>query len=274
MARCIILVSILELMNYSASRHVHAAGAAETADSLVKEGVELRRVGNDDAALVKFQRAYKLSPTPKQSAQLGLCEQALGRWADAEKHLAEAIEKRADPWVAKHLDVLRESLETAKSNLGRLEFVGGPAGATVNVNGFDVGVLPLAQVVKVNAGEVFITVTAPDYERWSTRLALTGGNFQRVVVDMSKAGAITPSTESTQLPRVSTDNQQPAVLTVASSEREQAAEGQATSLTRKWWFWTGAAAVVAGAIVTAVLLSSSDGSSPTCPPGVDLCSKM
>ncbi len=85
---------------------VSAEGPSNT-KQLSAEAVELRRAGQDAEALPKFEEAYRLSPTPKAAAQLGLCLQALGRWSEADARLSEALKAKDDTWVRKNRDILR-----------------------------------------------------------------------------------------------------------------------------------------------------------------------
>jgi hypothetical protein len=56
---------------------------ADEAEDLVRKGVDLRREGRDQNALETFRKANQLASTPRTVAQMGLAEQALGRWTDA-----------------------------------------------------------------------------------------------------------------------------------------------------------------------------------------------
>src|SRR5437868_5098645 len=85
------------------------AARADDADALIKQGVELRRARRDREALERFRRAYDLAPTPRALAQMGLAEQALSRWVDAESHLGRALEIAEDAWIAKYRTTLEAS---------------------------------------------------------------------------------------------------------------------------------------------------------------------
>src|SRR5260221_25029 len=76
--------------------------AAQDADAFIKQGIALRRALKEQEALTAFRRAYELAPSPRAVAQIGLAEQALGRWADAEAHLLTALEAVSDPWIDKY----------------------------------------------------------------------------------------------------------------------------------------------------------------------------
>src|SRR4051812_16131890 len=75
------------------------AQVADPAEAAIRRGVDLRRQGQDDQALQEFKKAYELSPSPRAIAQIGLAEQALGRWVDAETHLEAALGSKTDAWI-------------------------------------------------------------------------------------------------------------------------------------------------------------------------------
>jgi hypothetical protein len=82
------------------------ARADDAAVVLLRQGVALRREGRDEDALTLFRRAYALTPSPVAQAQIALAEEALGRWVDAERDLAAALENLDDPWILSNEDVL------------------------------------------------------------------------------------------------------------------------------------------------------------------------
>ena len=107
-----------------------AASESDEPEQLIRSGNELRRKGDDLRAFGYLQRAYDMAHTPRAASQLGLCEQALGRFEEAEPHLSEALSTH-DAWV----DAKRESLESAREavrkKLGQVRVAGVPPGATV-----------------------------------------------------------------------------------------------------------------------------------------------
>lgn len=259
------MIAVLGLRHGALAAPESGRGDAET---LVKEGIELRRLGNDDGALKKFEAAFALEQTPRNAAQLGLCEQALGRWAAAERHLSLAIQAHSDPWVAKYRKVLRDSLEAAKEHVARVEFVGGPQGAQVLVNGEDAGTLPMSEPFKTGAGRVHLVVTAPGYDRWTSTLSLPGGHYQRVVVEMiptvKPASAPVIRNEAFAASKPDDDGAVPAL----QKHDQDASEDSRISP----WIWGGAAAaVVVVGVITALVLSSGGASSGACTSGVDIC---
>jgi hypothetical protein len=138
---------------------------AEAADpeGLIREGIELRRRGEDAEALRLFQQAFETHKSPKACAQIGLAEQALGKWGAAERHLHQAILSADDPWIRKNRVPIDEALKVIAGHVGRLDVRGSPAGAEVRVDGELIGQLPIEAAFSATAGGVGIEVRAPDH---------------------------------------------------------------------------------------------------------------
>ena len=220
--------------------------ATAEAEKLIRHGVELRRTHDDDAAQREFQKAYDLVHTPRAAGQLGLAEQALGRWEDAERHVSEAIHTPADPWVVKNRPALDQALNTIQAHLGRVEVIGDLNGASVSVNARDAGRLPMAEPVRVSAGQVDIQVTAPGYVPVQRTVTIVGGQYQKVVVHLAKeAVAAVPE------PRPSAGGEPEAPARQAPPPVEPQSESSSVRPVLKW-----TAAGLAGAgLITGVVFT-------------------
>jgi hypothetical protein len=97
-----------------------ARGAGDDVGSLVRRGVELRRVDRNEEALALFEQAAKLSSKPSVHGQLALAEQAVGRWADAERDLDTVLAATDDPWVTKNESALERARDLVRHHLGWL----------------------------------------------------------------------------------------------------------------------------------------------------------
>lgn len=171
----------------------HSASADDPkadAERLIRHGIELRKAHDEAGAVRELQKAYDLVHTPRAAGQLGLAEQALGRWEDAEQHVREALEADADPWVVKNQAALGEAMGLIQSHLGRIELVGEPDGAQVLINGRAAGTLPLAQPVSVSAGEIDVELRAPGFQPAQRTLAIAAGQYQRIVLRLAKEPAV------------------------------------------------------------------------------------
>ena len=148
-------------------------------ESLIKEGVQLRRERRDAEALVKFEEAFRLSGSSRALAQIALAEQALGGWLKAERHLLEALGHDEDPWIADNESALRAGLASIQQRLASVEVGASVAGATIIVNGRTVGTHPLAGPVRAVAGTIVVEVQADGYWPMVRRLSVAGGAVAR-----------------------------------------------------------------------------------------------
>jgi hypothetical protein len=182
------------------------AGSSNEADGLIRHGIELRKAHDDEGAAREFQKAYDQVHTPRAAGQLGLAEQALGRWEDAERHVGEALRAAGDSWVMKNRAILDEALGAIQGHLARIEVIGDPEGADVSVNGRVVGKLPLKEVVRVSAGEVEVELHAPDYVPVQRTLTIVAGQYQRLVLHLTKEAS---SAEAPSVTKVAGDQTPP-----------------------------------------------------------------
>jgi hypothetical protein len=160
---------------------------SENPEELIKEGIRLRRAGDNYGALHYFEKAYRLDKSPRSAAQLGLCEFAVARWVDAEAHLSEALRATSDPWIAQYRKQLFDSVAQAKDFLGLLEVVGRPPDAEVEVDGRTVGRLPLPKPLRIVGGrEVYVRVTAPGYEPLRRAIKVERRELARIVVELER----------------------------------------------------------------------------------------
>ena len=161
------------------------SAVAADPDELIKQGNALRRKGDDAAALEKFQQAYDADPRsrPRAIAQVGLAEQALGRWVRAYEHLIQALASKDDPWIAKNLATLEEALKTSGDHVGQLEILGGTPGAEVRINGALIGRLPLSKPLALPIGTATIALAARGYVSLERATSIRAGQIARESFD-------------------------------------------------------------------------------------------
>lgn len=168
------IVSVLALSVGVGGR---ADAQADPARALLRQGIADRRARRDEEALAAFLRAYALSPDDATLAQVGLAEQALGRWVEAERHLSDALAGE-HPWVRRHGSTLRAALSQVRAQLGSLQLEGSPEGAAVQVDGVAAGGLP-ATTLRVRAGTVVVRVEAPGHHPIERRVSVEAGAHVR-----------------------------------------------------------------------------------------------
>lgn len=158
------------------------AQVADPGEAAIRRGVDLRRQGQDDQALQEFKKAYELSPNPRALGQIGLAEQALGRWVDAETHLEAALGSKTDSWIKKNGPTLRGALESIAKHLGSVQVLGEPAGAEVLIQGNVAGRLPMVSSTRVPIGDAQIEVRHPGFRTASRVVTVSAGELSRETI--------------------------------------------------------------------------------------------
>ena len=133
-------------------------------DARITEGVQLRSEGRDLQALEVFREAYAARPTPRALAQIGLAEQALGRWIEAEADLERALAQQGDGWVTRHRGQLDAALAIVQHHLGWVAVESSISGAELWIDGERAASLPRVEPLRAVAGAVVLEVRAAGYD--------------------------------------------------------------------------------------------------------------
>ena len=236
------------------------AGPAQAADdgvaeTHIKNGIELRRRGDDQAALGEFTKAYDLARTPRAAAQLALCEQSLARWVEAHGHMLEALAHKDDPWISKNRNTLQPAFAAIREHTARLEVVGSPDGAELSVAGRSIGRLPMSGPVMVNAGLIDLEVTAPGYKRVQRSFTLPADGYQRVLIRLDELAAAGPVAALPRAPDPEPPTGAPATGLVAPQPAATNADDGHTDdghgaapIYARPWFWVAVGVVVAAGV--------------------------
>jgi hypothetical protein len=186
-------ILVLALIFCASNARVWAADDPET---LIHEGIELRKAGQDALAEGYIRRAYQLAATPRTAAQLGLVELAVGDYLHAELHLSEALTSR-DAWILHYSSVLENSRTLVRRNLLRVEVVGAPAGSTFAVDDAQSRPLPTGGAFWIAPDSlVTVTISAPGRSPAAFHIQGTAGQVRQLVLEtpaVPAASTVTPS---------------------------------------------------------------------------------
>jgi hypothetical protein len=158
-------------------------------EAMLREGIAHRVAGRDEAAVERFEAAYRALRAPITAGQLALACQAAGRWVDADRYMREALAAPNDGWVRRRRRELDEAYAVTQRNVGELELRGGPDGATVRVEGATVGTLPLTTPLRLRAGTVTVDVRADGYLPCTRQVTILGGELTREPLAMTAVPA-------------------------------------------------------------------------------------
>lgn len=166
--------------NLAFAQQTPKSSRSSEAAALVEQGVELRRNGDDEAALEVFRKAEALdTPSSRLLVHLAAAYQALGQWEAADQYLSQALRDPNAPYIQRHRATLLEARRRIDRQISTLDVRGEPAGATVLLNGRKVGTLPLATPLRVTAGVYTLEVRHPDFYSVTRSIALAGGTVTR-----------------------------------------------------------------------------------------------
>lgn len=150
------------------------AEAQDAAEACILRGVEQRERGDDLGALATFTGCWERDHSPRAEGQMALAEFALGRWMDAEAHLAEALSSN-DAWIATHRDLLDRQLEAIRRHIGTLQVRNQTPRAELWIDGRRFGPLPLSSPARLPEGQVAIEVRAPRCQTHRDTVVVRGG---------------------------------------------------------------------------------------------------
>ena len=160
------------------------------AEALVRQGIEFRKEFKDQEALDCFLRAYRIRETPRTLVQIGTAEQALGRWVEAERHISAGLAASGDPWISRNRSALEEALSTVRGHVGDLDLISIPVGASIVIDGQEVGTTPLVHPLRLPIGSTVVQVRAPGYFPATRTVSVTAGQLTRETVTLSPTDAL------------------------------------------------------------------------------------
>jgi hypothetical protein len=178
------VVTLLLVMLLAVSR-AHAGGSDDQgrAQDLQAAGLTSMQAGNYLEALARFEQAMSLAPSPKIAFNMGKAHLALGNDLEAleafDRFLAEA------PGAPKSSrDEARKAVEALRSRLASIEIQSEDAGATVLIDGYQVGTVPLPRPKVVKPGPHEIYVSLHGLKAYAKTIVAGAGQKTRVPVKL------------------------------------------------------------------------------------------
>lgn len=246
-------------------------------------------------ALDNYSKAYDLSHDPALLYNRARALQSLNRMPEAADEL-ERFDRQAPPELKARVPQLPQLLAEFRSRVGTITVKTPVRGARVIVDNKEIGMTPLPDRVRINAGHVKIEVVADGYEPFvlTTDVTPSGVTIEPTLVGKATVLVVNsePNAESslvdgapgtgTPFEKTVTPGKHVIVLsrsgfydlttetTVAAGERKTLQlrlEGK--PITTKWWFW-GAITFVAAAVIVPIAIAFSTERSPDIgdiPPG-------
>ena len=148
------------------------------------EGGELLKQGDYKNALVRFQEAFNLVPSPKIYYNFGLAYAGMGRNAAAidafDKFLAQATDAPAD----RRLNADRQRTQLL-AQVASLSVNCATAGAEISVDGQSFGLTPRTDPIRLDPGPHQLVVEKEGLAQYTQKLVLEAGTRTVVEVKLS-----------------------------------------------------------------------------------------
>jgi hypothetical protein len=164
---------LLVLVCFSGSALAQSDATRAEARERFDRGLRLVNQRDSDGALAEFARAYELVPHPLVLFNMGLVLASLGRPVEA----VDAFDKLlAAPGNldAERLARVKAELARQLTRVGQVEIHCSVSGATLEVDGLEVGRAPLSAPVRVASGAHVIGVSASGFVPQRKRLSVAG----------------------------------------------------------------------------------------------------
>jgi PEGA domain-containing protein len=220
------------------------AHAQTATESVVTEGIGLRREGRDAEALAVFERALAVDGSPRTRAQVALAEEALGLWVEAERELSAALSAGDDPWFRQHRGTLQTALDAIRGRLTTLNVESNVAEAELWINGSAAGTMPLRSPLRVVAGTITLEVRAAGFETQTRTVHVAPQTRARELMELTKAPApLSPPAASATL--IAAPAEPPRTVTQGDIPRPD--DAGSAMRTAAWLSLGGAVAFMAGA---------------------------
>ncbi len=117
-----------------------------------RKGHRLYKAKKYDLAIQAFHKAYEIKPRWKYLFHIGRTEAALDRPVLAVRAFEEYLAKSKNRVSRKRQRVVQKKLKTLKLQIGNLDVVA-PEGATVFLNGAEIGTAPIQSPIPVKADQ-------------------------------------------------------------------------------------------------------------------------
>jgi hypothetical protein len=175
------------VLTYAEGAKAAAGEESPEVEALLRKGIQLRREGNDEAALAVFLEAEAQAPNSvRVLLHVATAAQAASKWLMADEYLHKAMSHEDDPYFVRYKAEIEEVRAATSQRVGHFRAIGAPDGAEVILNGQVVGTLPMETPKTLEAGTYVLEVNKPGYYRLRRPVAVPGGVLTRETVQLNE----------------------------------------------------------------------------------------
>lgn len=288
-----VIVTALALIAPHRGEAYAAPSALSAADK--KAAADLKKQGDDAMvslryaeALDAYTKAYTLTEEPALLYNRGRALQALGKFPEALEQI-EAFDAQAPAQLKARVPALDALLAELRAKVSAITLVSNVEGARIFIDKQVIGVTPLANSLKLNAGSVLVEVEAEGYTPFRQQLELHGGETAslfaklslkttlgvlsvvsstsgaRVIVDGKPAGSVpvelslNAGLHEIRVERAGYEPVSTSAMIAAGARKQVTIPLEPIPVTQRGWFWAsvglGVAAAAAAVVLTQVIVT-------------------
>lgn len=148
------------------------------------KGREVKAIEEFERALASYEKAFDLVPNPQIYFPIATAEERLGRHMAAYTHYAKLLAEGGE--LSEELvTVIKERIDGLRMHLSVLKLEITPDGASVAIDGVEVGVAPLDKEMFFEPGEHTVTVTAEGFTPYEQQLPLQAAAESKIPIDLA-----------------------------------------------------------------------------------------
>ena len=157
----------------------------ETARPAWKRAQDMRTAktgANPEGAIAEYQHVYELAPANVRVLILyymALCEKQAGHYARASEVFERELREGGSALSAAERSDIEKALKTLKEYYTTVEIIANEPGATLLVDGREVGMSPFASPVRVDAGKRLLTLRKEGFKDETTEIQFNPGKPAR-----------------------------------------------------------------------------------------------
>lgn len=249
---CAILA--LSVAHGTTARAQGDASSKQQAAALLNEGNKLFDDKQFEAALKKYQEAYSVYSSPKILLNIAEANLQLGNNELAARAYERFLNESPEGAAEKQRKLASDRLETLKTKLGYIAIQSAVAGATVWVDGEEVGRAPL-DPVRVEPGRREIRAELEGFQPFDTQTMIRAGKTETIVLELARIEPVVtlapPAREAEVTPAIDAP-----ASDIESPPSTVRAEAESEPITSKWWVWALAGTAVAAGVIIGVAAAS------------------
>jgi len=138
--------------------------------------------GDFAGALAKYQQAYDLSKDARLLFNMAICERSLHAWARMQSLLRQYEREAGSALSNADKAEVEGALAVIQNLVGTIELTVSEPGATVAIDGEQVGTAPLADPIALDLGKHTIIVSKSGFDTVTQTAVIEGGNETAITI--------------------------------------------------------------------------------------------